>query len=244
MFLNLHFLRNFEIFIKNQDILNKLMPFLDTICLKLVIYIQGEYESGRYTCIRMSKLTREKEQELLSRLPLDDEQAFASLFYSYNNKLYGFVFGITGSSEIAKDIVQDVFLKIWKTRRSAHEVENFNALVYRMARNAALDHLKRASRESTAVSGLRLLSDEHVSNDPFEDMNATDILLKYERALVKLPKQQRIVYELRHLEGQEYIEIAKKLNLSVPTVRSHFRNALNTLKTNMFLILIVLFSRF
>jgi RNA polymerase sigma-70 factor (family 1) len=188
----------------------------------------------------MSKLTREKEQELLGRLLLDDEQAFASLFNSYRNKLYGFVFGITGSSEIAKDIVQDVFLKIWKTRHSAHEVENFNALVYRIAKNAAIDQLKRASRESTAVSGLRLLSDEYMSNDPFEDMKATDIQLKYERALKKLPKQQRMVYELHHVEGEEYSEIAKKLNLSVATIRSHFRNALDTLKASIFLLVLIL----
>lgn len=189
----------------------------------------------------MSKLTREKEQELLGRLLLDDEEAFTSLFNSYRNKLYGFVFGITGSSEIAKDIVQDVFLKIWNRRHSAHEVENFNALVYRIAKNAAIDQLKRVSRESTALSGLRLLSDEYMSNDPFEDMKATEIQLKYECALKKLPKQQRMVYELRHLEGEEYDEIAKKLNLSVATIRSHFRNALNTLKASIFSLLLIVF---
>jgi len=190
----------------------------------------------------MSKLTREQEQELLGRLLLDDEEAFTALFYSYKDKLYGFIFGITGADEVAKDIVQDVFLKIWNTRHRSQEIENFNALVYRMARNAALDQLKRVSRESAALSDLRLRSDDHTSSDPFEDMKATDIQLKYEYALKNLPKQQRMVYELRHLEGEEYSEIAKKLNLSVATIRSHFRNALNTLKASIFLFLIVLFS--
>ncbi|MFF5382758.1 RNA polymerase sigma factor [Pedobacter suwonensis] len=191
----------------------------------------------------MYKLTLEKEQELLGRLLLDDEQAFATLFNSYRNKLYGFIFGITGSSEIAKDIVQDVFLKIWKTRRNAHKVENFNALVYRMAKNAALDQLKRASRESTALSSLSLVSDERTSSDPFEDMKATEIQLKYELALKKLPRQQRMVYELRHIEGEDYGEIAKKLNLSIPTIRSHFRNALNTLKGSLFSFLLIILFR-
>ncbi|WP_145860632.1 RNA polymerase sigma factor [Pedobacter suwonensis] len=191
----------------------------------------------------MYKLTLEKEQELLGRLLLDDEQAFATLFNSYRNKLYGFIFGITGSSEIAKDIVQDVFLKIWKTRRNAHKVENFNALVYRMAKNAALDQLKRASRESTALSTLSLVSEERTSSDPFEDMKATEIQLKYELALKKLPKQQRMVYELRHIEGEDYGEIAKKLNLSIPTIRSHFRNALNTLKGSLFSFLLIILFR-
>ncbi|MFC1222937.1 RNA polymerase sigma factor [Pedobacter sp. BG31] len=191
----------------------------------------------------MYKLTLEKEQELLGRLLLDDEQAFATLFNSYRNKLYGFIFGITGSSEIAKDIVQDVFLKIWKTRHNAHKVENFNALVYRMAKNAALDQLKRASRESTALSTLSLVSEERTSSDPFEDMKATEIQLKYELALKKLPRQQRMVYELRHIEGEDYGEIAKKLNLSIPTIRSHFRNALNTLKGSLFSFLLIILFR-
>ncbi|NII81018.1 RNA polymerase sigma-70 factor [Pedobacter riviphilus] len=192
----------------------------------------------------MSKLTREKELELLRRLLLDDEEAFASLFYGYKDKLYGFIFRITESSEIAKDIVQDVFLKIWNTRHNTHHVENFNAFVYRMAKNAALDHLKRKSRELIAVSDLRLISDEHMASNPFEDMKATEIQSKFEQALKNLPKQQRVVYELRHLEGEEYSEIAKKLNLSVATIRSHFRNALIALKAGLFLLLFMMFFRF
>ncbi|MFD2582521.1 RNA polymerase sigma factor [Pedobacter vanadiisoli] len=188
----------------------------------------------------MSKLTREKELELLHRLLLDDEEAFASLFYNYKDKLYGFIFRITESSEIAKDIVQDVFLKIWNTRHSTHHVENFNAFIYRMAKNAALDHLKRKSRELMAVSDLRLISDEHMASDPFEDMKATEIQSKFEHALKNLPKQQRLVYELRHLKGEEYPAIAKKLNLSVATIRSHFRNALITLKESIFLLILMI----
>ncbi|MBB6236845.1 RNA polymerase sigma-70 factor (ECF subfamily) [Pedobacter sp. AK013] len=191
----------------------------------------------------MSKLTREKELELLRRLLSDDEEAFTSLFYSYKDKLYSFIFRITGSAEIAKDIVQDVFLKIWNTRHNACQVENFNAFVYRMAKNAALDQLKRTSRESIAVSSLRLLANEHMASDPFEDMKATEIQLKYELALKKLPKQQRVVYELHHIEGEDYVEIAKKLNLSIPTIRSHFRNALNSLKGSLFSLLLMILFR-
>lgn len=192
----------------------------------------------------MQKLTCERERELLNELTLDNEQAFAILFHSYKNKLYGFILGITYSKEISKDIVQDVFLKIWKMRRRAGEIENFNALIYRMARNAALDHLKRASRESTVLSHLSVISKETTSHDPFEDIKAAEIKAKYENALKKLPKQQRLVYELKHLQGIEYAEIAKKLSLSVPTIRSHFRNALNALKSNLFLTLVIIITRF
>ena len=192
----------------------------------------------------MQKLTCERERELLNQLTLDDEQAFATLFHSYKNKVYGFILGITSSKEISKDIVQDVFLKIWKMRHSAHEIENFNAFIYRIARNAALDHLKRASRESTVLSHLSVILNEHTSNDPFEDIKASEIKVKYETALQKLPRQQRLVYELKHLEGIEYAEIAKKLSLSIPTIRSHFRNALNSLKSNLFLSLVIIITRF
>ncbi len=192
----------------------------------------------------MQKLTCERERELLNALTLDDEQAFAILFNSYKNKIYGFILGITSSKEISKDIVQDVFFKIWKMRRRACEIENFNALIYRMARNAALDHLKRASRESTVLSHLSVISKESASYDPFEDIKAAEIKEKYENSLQKLPKQQRLVYELRHLQGIEYAEIAKKLSLSVPTIRSHFRNALNSLKSNLFLTLVIIITRF
>lgn len=192
----------------------------------------------------MQKLTCERERELLNKLTLDDEQAFALLFHCYKNKIYGFILGITASEEISKDIVQDVFLKIWKMRHRACEIENFNALIYRMAKNAALDHLKRASRESTALSQLSVVSKESTAHDPFEDIKAAEIKVKYENALQKLPKQQRLIYELKHLQGVEYAEIAKKLSLSVPTIRSQFRNALNSLKSNLFLALVIIITRF
>lgn len=192
----------------------------------------------------MPKITCEKERELLSQLTLDDEQAFATLFHAYKNKLYGFILGITDSRELSKDIVQDVFLKIWNTRHHAHEIENFNAFVYRMARNAALDHLKRASRESTIMSQISQISSEHTPDDPFEALKALEMKAKYENALQKLPKQQRLVYELRHLQGIEYAEIAKKLSLPVPTIRSHFRNALNTLKSHLFWTIVLIAALF
>ncbi len=129
-------------------------------------------------------------------------------------------------------------------RHRACEIENFNALIYRIARNAALDHMKRASRESTVLSHLSVISKESTSHDPFEDIKAAEIKVKYENALQKLPKQQRLVYELKHLQGIEYHEIAKKLSLSVPTIRSHFRNALNSLKSNLFLTLVIIITRF
>jgi RNA polymerase sigma-70 factor (family 1) len=175
------------------------------------------------------KHIRIRETELLLRLQNGDEAAFASLFYAYKDKLLGFAFSFTHSEERAEDVVQEVFLKIWQSREKIAEVDNFNAFVYRIAQNYAIDELRRFSKETLSLSS-HFTADEVVVNGPVEDLLNKEIRQKIDEAVSQLPPQQKIIYTLHNEDGFKYEEIASQLDLSVSTIRNHMSQAMRNIR--------------
>jgi RNA polymerase sigma-70 factor (ECF subfamily) len=169
------------------------------------------------------------EQLLLQRVTDGDEQAFTSLFNAYKDKLYSFVYDITGSETKAEDTVQEVFLKIWQQREGLNKVHQFNAYIFRMCRNYAIDQLRKLSREILLHSSL--LQPEHTA-----DRSADDALLqkeareKLQEAIDQLPTQQKRVFILHRENGLRQQEIAHELNLSLSTVQNHLFRAVGNIR--------------
>lgn len=166
---------------------------------------------------------------MLQDVARGDEQAFARLFHAYRDKLYGFILKITGSRELAEDVVQDVFLKIWTHRSNLHEVENFNAYLFRMSHNQVMNGLKRMNLESSIRLRLARLV-QAAAEDP-----ESVLMYKHTRELLKeaveqLPPQQKLVYQLSREQGLKQEEIANQLNISAQTVKNHMSQALRSIR--------------
>src|SRR5690242_18394428 len=93
----------------------------------------------------------ENEKRLLMQVSEGGEEAFGTLFHQYRNRLYAFIFGIVRSREMAEDVVQDVFLKIWIRREELAAVDNFKAYLFRISQNHAINHLRRMSKETLVL---------------------------------------------------------------------------------------------
>ncbi|MDR1718596.1 MAG: RNA polymerase sigma factor [Dysgonamonadaceae bacterium] len=165
----------------------------------------------------------------LTGLKNGDRQAFGSLFYAYKDKLHGFLYGITRSEEQAADLLQDIFLKLWKERAHLPEIENFDAYLFSMAKHLAVDVLRRNARGYLLESLLQ--QDENQ-----DTMNPEHILIGKEvndhirNAIRQLPPQQQKVFVLYKQQGFSHEEIAKSLNVSVSTSKNTLRNALANLR--------------
>jgi len=177
------------------------------------------------------KQIKEQEAELLSRLQKGDEKAFAQLFYAYKDKLHGFVLGITRSEQLAEDLLQDVFLKIWQNRSLVTDVDNFNAYIYSIARNQVIDSLRRFARETCALDQLAetalFATEEHT---PLNKLENKEILERIHEAIRQLPPQQQKVYILHKEKGLKIEDIAEQMNLSVSTIRNHMMHATSNLR--------------
>lgn len=168
------------------------------------------------------------EKELLERLAGGDEAAFTLLFNSYKDKLYAFVLYLSGSGATAEDVLQETFLKIWQNRSEMMKINNFNAYLFRMAQNRALNALRRHSLEALIIQKLR--HQLPATANPGESVPGREVQELLHKVLEQLPPQQRRVFELSRNHELKYEEIAAEMNISASTVRNHMVQALKTIR--------------
>lgn len=172
------------------------------------------------------------EKELLRCSAAGDEAAFASLFRVYQHKLYGFLLRATGSPEMTEDIIQDVFLKLWKDRENLLHIEQFGGYVYRMAQNRVINSLKRMAKETLILEELGKVQTLTTSNAE-EQLSEKEAKNNLHSALDKLTPKQKLVFTLSREQGLKHEEIAAFLNISPSTVNNHMIEALRQLRQQL-----------
>lgn len=169
------------------------------------------------------------ENDLLSRVAKGDSHAFTILFDHYQKYVFGFGLKLTYSEELAEEIVQDIFLKIWYGRDKLGRVENFGAYLNRLVRNHAFNLLRQVAGHAKANQRIGISSTElDNSTQRTLDFRETARLLK--EAVELLPAQQKKVFALCHEQGLKYDEAAQQLNISSATVHYHMKLALNDIR--------------
>ena len=161
-------------------------------------------------------------ETLLLKISQGDQCAFNKLFALYRNHLFNYLFTITKSAETSEEIVLDVFLKIWHGRDSITEIDNFDAFLYRVAHNKAIDFLRSLQRNPILQQQVWKQMQEPLSDEKADK----NLLLKNTESIIKeavcnlTPQRQKVFY-LHHNHGFTNQEIATHLQLSRNTVRNH-----------------------
>lgn len=168
------------------------------------------------------------EAALLAALMKGDERAFAGLFDAYHEPLVQYVQQVIGSREMAIEIVQDVYVKVWMSKEELGTVKNFTAYLFILTRNYTLNCLKKMARERKREQQYQ----QHVYTSAIVvegDEPAPDYLSLVERAAAQLPPQQQQVYFLSRKEGLKYAEIAERMGISPATVKKYMQLAMKTI---------------
>ncbi len=150
------------------------------------------------------------------------------LFDRYQSPLFNFYCKLTGDRSASEDLVQDVFYRILKYRKSYQSGMSFKSWMYQIARNARLDQAKRQKPEGD-------LEDESASNrisafgagDPVQHDQEVELL---HRALMRLPEEKREVLVLSRFQNLKYEEIAQTTGIEVGAVKVRVHRALNELR--------------
>lgn len=170
------------------------------------------------------------EKQLLLQVAQGDQAAFTTLFYNHHQKLGEYINRLSGNPELAQEIVQDIFLKIWKHRAALSEIENFQAYLFVISRNHAFNCLKQAAIERERKQEWLRYNKEALYNEGEAD-NLSQVYHSFlEEAIEKLPPRQKSVYLLSQHEGLSYEEIASRLHLSFETVKKHKSLALQFIR--------------
>ncbi len=167
----------------------------------------------------------------LLKIKEGDEHFFNLMFGKYRNQLFAYLYKVTKSKELAEEIVLDVFLKLWHGREAITEIQNFEAFLYKVAHNKAIDFFRSAKRSQALQQALWQAMTETPAADSADNQlifKNTDALIK--EAINQLSPQRKKVFELRHYEDLSYAEIAATLNLSSNTVRNHLAASLQFIR--------------
>lgn len=171
-------------------------------------------------------------KNILLRLSNDDEKAFEFIYWKYNAHVYNFANSLLYSPEIAQDITQNVFLKIWEKRHEINPEQNFNAYLFTIARNMVY---KETEQKLLAEQSLRQLQEEEdvldMSTIQTLDYHFTEELC---RSLVEeLPPARREIFKLSRFERLSNKEIALRLSISERTVETQLYRATRFLKRKL-----------
>jgi RNA polymerase sigma-70 factor (ECF subfamily) len=194
-------------------------------------------------------MTHHCEKSLLKQVSEGDENAFKNLFNIHRDSIYSVAFTFVKSVELAEEIVQDVFLKIWLRREGLTDIQNFKAYLFVITRNHVYKVLKQIAQDyKTTLSAVEdhLLAD----NDAVDLVMEKEYSLLLQRAIARLPNQQREVYTLIRDHGLKRNEVACQLNLQPETVKFHLAQAMKNIRSfcmlhlNSFIIILFCLNKY
>jgi RNA polymerase sigma-70 factor (ECF subfamily) len=163
-----------------------------------------------------------EETEMISRCQQGDQEALKEIFNKYHKKVYRIAYGVVRHREEALDIVQEVFIKLFRSIKNFKGKSHFYTYLYRMVMNTAIDHARKTGKQF--ISSL----DEEGSFEPSDELEKGPerILLQKELeervkgAMEKLPAEQRAALIFRDVESLSYQEMAEAMGCSIGTVMS------------------------
>ena len=163
-----------------------------------------------------------------------EERAFAELVERYQTRLLNFIYRTIGDREKAEDLVQEVFIRVYRHLHRFDRSKKFSTWIYTIASNLAKNELRNRSRNplvlfQTMTQGWedeeRPLEFEDTSMAPDELYKKRHVRELVEDAVAKLPEHHREVFVLRELEGRSYEEIAEITHCNLGTVKSRLNRA-------------------
>lgn len=184
--------------------------------------------------IREAKL--DKWHEYLLGLLSGNEKSFRQIMDHWYLRLFNFANGYLNNEENTKEVLQDVFLKLWDNRTKLAETTNLNAYLFTLTRNRCIDLIRREKlmlqfRADKQEEYHRLSENFDALSDPIlDDIFAMEIQSEVNRAIGSLPEQCRKVFILSRTNGLKNKEISESLELSEKTVESHLTKALKTIR--------------
>ena len=170
---------------------------------------------------------------LLKKVKASDKKAFKELFYNFHDTLFRFVLYKIQDRDIAEDITQETFLRVWKKRSKLEPNKSFFSLIARISSNLCYDHFRHVEVRQRHESIIPVNSESHYDNPESETL-ADSLENKIQQIVnTKLPEKCREVFILSRMEGYSNQEISESLEISIRTVENQVYRAIKILKKNL-----------
>lgn len=170
------------------------------------------------------------DRELVSLLKQGNQAAFEQLYRNYSVRILKKLIALLKDEETAKEILQDVYMKVWEKREMLDPELSFRSFLFRIAENMVVDFFRKVASDRKMMDHLIAVSTEHYyDEDQIVAAAQTDAL---QAAIDALPEQRRKIFVLCKLEGKSYEEVAGLLGITAGTVNDHMVKAMRSLRNH------------
>jgi len=184
---------------------------------------------------------RSSEADLIRAAQRGDEGAFEQLVRSYDHNVLRMAFNLLHSEEDARDIYQEVFLRVYKNLSKFRFECSFNTWLYRIVANLCLDQLrKRKVRREEAsivetgagqVDRLEFVPEQRAEVDPQRQLLSSEVNARVQEVLSQLTPRERVVFELRHYQGMRLRAIGESLGVTEEAAKNCLFRATQKMRT-------------
>lgn len=158
----------------------------------------------------------------------DREIGFKWFLKTYKERLYWLIRRIVVIHEDADDVLQNTFIKVWQNLSDYRGDANIYTWAYRIAVNESLAFLKKKKRQTFGHIDYSEVLSQYLESDVYFD--GSDFQKKLQKAILKLPEQQRIVFNLRYFDDMKYQDMAKILDRSEGGLKANYHHAVKKIE--------------
>lgn len=168
---------------------------------------------------------------ILAQISEGNMQAFKELMVRYESRIYHFTLKLVRSEELAEEITQDAFIRLWETRESLSSIDSIGAWLHTLSKNRSLNMLKEKAARFAREEKYAGMKDLQVSLE--EDINLNDYQRIVNDLIGQLPPKRKEIFLLKTREGLSIEEIGRQLNLSPHTVKNQLGKSYLTMRQLM-----------
>ncbi|MBL1407173.1 RNA polymerase sigma factor [Sphingobacterium faecale] len=173
-----------------------------------------------------------EERDFIEHLIKGSDQAFQLLFEKYWTHVFGTVKKLVKSPEIAEDITQEIFVKVWNRRKDLSSINNIEAYLYTVSKNTTLDALRKKVLLTDNIEHLiHYFKDQALT--PQQSLEYQELQQNIQQAIDILPEKVKEVFVLSRFEGLSHEEISEKLNISITSSKTYIVRALKLIRAHM-----------
>ena len=172
---------------------------------------------------------KQTDHEMLTLLRAGESQAFSEIYERYWESLSLYTLKVIQSKEDALDIVQEVFVSVWKRRAELNIEVSLSAYLFKCVRNLSVKYIEKNITKRNFLSSLSLsLKESELTS--IDALELKELEIKIDNAVAKLPPKMREIYLLSRQENLSYRQIAEQLEIAETTVKKQVSNALKILR--------------
>jgi RNA polymerase sigma-70 factor (ECF subfamily) len=169
-----------------------------------------------------------QDEELICLLKTGNESAFTEIYNRYWDKLYYIAHKLLKDTEASEEIVQEVFLVLWKKRQNLN-ILSLTQYLSAMTRYAVYRHIAKEKKYSKQENSENLLQTEAADEIDLDNKILLEIITKLSN---KLPEKCRLVFQYNKIQDQSLQEVAQQLNITQKTAEAHLTKALRVIRAN------------